>query len=317
VQTTTLQKGSLPKTVTAYGSVQASSSARLTIMAPLAAVVGEVYVYPGEAVAKGAPLARLMPSPKSASNYTQARAALRLAVNLKERVQIMLKQHLATAQQLADAEKNELDARSALKALKAQGAGGPNVLKAPSAAIVTSLSASPGAIVAEGAPLFELAQQNSLVLTVGVVPAKAAEIAVGNDAAITPIGGNQSAPGKVLSRGSIIDAGTGLMPVEITLPAGKFFPGEMAKAAIATGQVEGYIVPHAAILVSEKGLPYVVQAVDGAARLVAVTVLGSQGDTDVIEGPLDPASPLVLAGNYQLEAGMKVRSADPDGKAAP
>jgi membrane fusion protein, multidrug efflux system len=317
VHTTTLRKGSLPKTVTAYGSVQASSSARLTVMAPLAAVVDKVYVYPGEAVAKGAPLVRLMPSPKMASDYAQARTALRLAANLKERVRIMLRQHLATAQQLADAEKSQLDARSALKALKAQGADGPNVLKAPSAAIVTRLTASPGAIVAEGAPLLELAQKRALVLTVGVVPARAAAIAVGNDAAITPIGEDRSAPGKVLSRGSIVDAGTGLVPVEITLPAGKFFPGEMAKAAIATGRVAGFVVPHAAILVNEKGLPYVVQAVDGAARFVNVTVLGSQGDRDVIDGALDPASPLVLAGNYQLQAGMKVRFADPDGKAAP
>jgi membrane fusion protein, multidrug efflux system len=317
VQTTTLQKGRLPKTVTAYGSVQASASARLTIMAPLAAVVGEVYVYQGEAVDKGAPLVRLLPSPKTASEYAQAQAALHFATNHKERMQGMLKQHLATAQQLADAEKNEADAQSALKALQAQGAGGPNVLKAPSAAIVTSLSTSPGTIVAEGAPLLELAQQKSLVLTVGVVPAKAAAIAVGNDATVTPIGEKQSATGKVLSRGSIVDAGTGLIPVEITLPAGKFFPGEMAKAAIATGHVKGYIVPHTAILVNEKGSPYVVQAVNGAARLVDVTILGSQGNRDVIDGSLDPASPLVLDGNYQLEAGMKVRFADPDGKAAP
>jgi membrane fusion protein, multidrug efflux system len=317
VQTTTLQKGRLPKIATAYGSVQASSSARLTIVAPLAAVVGEVYVYQGQAVAKGAPLVRLMPSPQTASGYAQAQAALRFAANIKERSQQMLKQHLVTAQQLADAEKNEANAQAALKALKAQGAGGPKVLTAPSAAIVTRLSASPGAIVADGAPLLELAQQKALVLTVGVVPAKAAAIAEGDDALVSPIGEKPSASGKVLSRGSLVDAATGLVPVEIALPAGKFFPGEMAKATIATGQVEGYVVPHAAILVSEKGSPYVVQAVNGAARLVDVTILGSQGDKDVIQGSLDPASPLVLAGNYQLEAGMKVRFDHSDPKAAP
>jgi membrane fusion protein, multidrug efflux system len=317
VQTTTLQKGSLPKAVTAYGSVQASSSARLTIMAPLAAVISDVYVFQGEAVAKGAPLVQLMPSPKTASDYAQAQAALRFATNVKKRSREMLKQHLATTQQLADAEKNEADAQASLKALKAQGADGPNILKAPSAAIVTSLSASPGAIVAEGVPLLELAQQQALVLTVGVVPAKAEAIAVGDVATVSPIGQKQSGSGRVFLRGSVVDAATGLVSIEITLPAGKFFPGEMAKAAIATGHVEGYVVPHAAILVNEKGSPYVVQAVNGAARLVDVTILGSQGDKDVIDGSLDPASPLVLAGNYQLEAGMKVRFADPDGKAAP
>jgi multidrug efflux pump subunit AcrA (membrane-fusion protein) len=48
VQLTKLQPGSLPQTVTAYGSVQADPAARQTIMAPLSAVVGEIHVHPGQ-----------------------------------------------------------------------------------------------------------------------------------------------------------------------------------------------------------------------------------------------------------------------------
>ncbi|MDR3425127.1 MAG: efflux RND transporter periplasmic adaptor subunit [Alphaproteobacteria bacterium] len=317
VQTAPLQKGSLPRIVTAYGSVQGSSSSRQTIMAPLAATVSEVYVRQGEAVAKDAPLVQLMPSPKAASDYAQAQSALHNATDLKERTQKMLKQHLATAQQLADAKKSEADAKATLTALQTQGAGGPNVLKAPASAIVTALSTNPGAIVAEGAPLLELAQTHALVLTVGVVPAKAADLAPGNEATITPIGEKQSATGKVLLRGSVVDAATGLVPVEIALPDENFFPGEMAEAAITTGELQGYIVPHAALLVDDKGAPYVVQDIGGTAKKVDVQVLGGRGDQNIIDGQLDPSAPLVVSGNYQLEDGMKVRTVDPDGKAAP
>ena len=66
-------------------------------------------------------------------------------------------------------------------------------------------------------------------------------------------------------------------------------------------------------MVDDAGASYVVQAVNGTARKVAVRVLGAQGDNAVIDGSLDAAAPLVLAGNYQLENGMKVRVADPSG----
>src|SRR5579864_4461235 len=77
VQVTTLHKGSLPRLVTAYGSVEAGPSARQTIIAPLSAVVDQVYIRQGQTVAKGAPLVRLLPSPPIAASYAQADAALR------------------------------------------------------------------------------------------------------------------------------------------------------------------------------------------------------------------------------------------------
>lgn len=317
VQTIPLLKGSLPRVVTAYGNVQAGSTAALTIMAPVSAVVGEVYVRQGEAVSKNASLLQLMPSPKAASDFARASAALRVATNLRERTMEMLKQHLATAQQLAQAQNSETDAQAALSALKVQGADGAHVLKAPAGAIVTGLSTSSGAIVAEGTPLLKLAKSRGLVLRVGVFPADAVTIAPGNEASIKAIDGKKIVSGKVALRGSVVDSGTGLVPVEIALPAATFYPGEMAEASITTGKIQGYVVPHAAVLVNDKGAPYVVQAVNGAAKLVEVHVLGSHGDKDVVVGPLDFASPLVLTGNYQLRDEMKLRQTDAGGNAKP
>jgi hypothetical protein len=72
-------------------------------------------------------------------------------------------------------------------------------------------------------------------------------------------------------------------------------------------------VPHQAILVDDQGAPYVVQAVDGGARQVPVQIVLSDGARDVIAGSLDPAAPLVLAGNYQLTNGMAIRDANAQG----
>jgi hypothetical protein len=110
--------------------------------------------------------------------------------------------------------------------------------------------------------------------------------------------------------GAVAEADTGLVPVDIALPPGRFYPGEMAEAVITTGQVHGYVVPHSAILVNDSGAPYVVQAIGDTAKKVAVTVLGADGDEDVITGALNASAPLVLTGNYQLDDGMKIRLSD-------
>ncbi|MDE2263170.1 MAG: efflux RND transporter periplasmic adaptor subunit, partial [Gammaproteobacteria bacterium] len=183
-----LKEGSLPSVVIGYGTIGAANSGRKTIMAPESAVVGQIFVRLGEQVAAGAPLVELAPSPASAASYMQAKSALTVAQQLVASTQRLVSLHLATAQQLADANKAQSDARSLLKALDTVGAAGPKIVRAPFPAIVTTLAAIPGAIVAEGAPLMDLAAPGRLVLTVGVVPAQAAAISPNDSAAVTLVG---------------------------------------------------------------------------------------------------------------------------------
>ena len=307
VTLTRLQEGSLPHVVVAYGTVEPAAAGHKTIMAPVAAVVAEIEVRLGEEVPAGAPLIRLAPSPATAASYSQAKSALSVAQRLVTSNRKLVAGHLATAQQLADAEKSESDARSTLQALDAVGAGGSHVIRAPFQAIVTAVSTTPGSIVAEGAAMLDLAAPRNLVLNVGVVPAQAAAIHANDEAAVQLIGNSQTVPAKVLLAGAVAEADTGLVPVAIALPPGRFLPGEMAQAAITTGEMRGYVVPHEAVLVGDSGDPYVVQAVNGVAHKVTVQVLDAQGDKDVISGKLDARAPLVLTGNYQLDDGMKVR----------
>lgn len=313
VQVTHLRSGSLPRIVTVYGRTETDPAARRAVTAPAAAVIGAIDVRPGQQVAEGAPLIRLGPSPATAAAYTQALSALQVTGDLARRTSALLAQHLATAQDLAAAEKSASDARAALAALTAEGAGGPQTLRAPFPAIVAAVSTSPGAVVAEGAVLVDLARSDALVLQAGAVPAQAAAIQPGDPAAIIPLGGRGGAGGTVLLRGSMVDTQTGLVPVVVALPRGVLLPGELAQARIVADQIRGYVVPHAAILVDDGGNPYVVQAVERIARHVPVRILGSDADSDVIAGSLDPAAPLVLTGNYQLDNGTRVRVASPAG----
>lgn len=310
VTLTRLKEGSLPHVVVGYGTVEPSSAGHETIMAPVSAVVAGIDVRLGEEVPAGAALIRLAPSPATAASYAQARSALSVAERLVASTRKLLLAHLATAQQLADAEKSKSDARSQMQALDAVGAGGPHVIRAPFRAIVTALATTPGSIVAEGAALLDLAAPQHLVLSVGVVPAQAAEIHASDKAVVQLIGASQTVPAKVLLRGAVAEAATGLVPVQIALPPGRFLPGEMAQALITTGEIHGYVVPHDAILVDDNGAPYVVQAVNSIAHKVPIRIMDADGGRDVIAGALDASAPLVLTGNYQLDDGMKIRLTD-------
>lgn len=308
VTQTALRQGSLPRTIEAYGVVQASAAASRTVMAATSATVQALYVRDGEEVRAGAPLMQLVPSPQTAAAYTQAQSALQVAEQLAMRTKQMFAQHLATAQQLADAQKAESDARSNLAAMKAQGAGGVQVLRAPFRAIVLHVSASPGTLVSAGTPLLELASPEKAIVKVGAVPAQAMLVGSGDAARVRAVGGDQSSPATVVQRGSMVDPATGLVPIEIALPPGRFLPGEAADATITVGQTQGYVVPHAAILVDDHGGTYVVQDDRLTARKVPVSIAGSHEDRDVIRGSgLNPGQPLVLNGNYQLDDGMSMR----------
>lgn len=306
-----LKKGSLPKVVTAYGTVGMSAKAKRTMTAPTSAIVTDINVKPGAEVGRGAPLIKLGPSPGTTAAFTRAKAAVRAAQVLVHRMKDLLDQHLATRQQLVDAQKSASDAQATLGALKAEGAASPQTLHSPFKAIVTGVPATLGAIVTQGTPLVTLARPSGLVLNAGVVPEAATEIRSGQTVKVTPLGATSAISGKVTLRGAIVDPRTGLVSVEVALPTGSALPGQTAQAKIQIGTISGYVVPHEAILVNDSGESFVVQSHDLIARKVPVHVLLSVGGKDVIDGALDPKAKLVLAGNYQLQNGGRIRIADP------
>ena len=311
VTLTPLRSGSLPHVVVAYGTVEPSNIGGRAMMAAESGVIGRVYVRMGQRVAAGAKLVEILPSPQSAAAYHQGLSSLRVARALVRSTRKLYSLHLATNEQLAAAEKSELDAEANLAALRATGAGGPQVLRAPFASVVTGLTALTGSIVSLGSPVLTLASPDHLVLAAGVVPSQAFSMAVGDTAVVQATGSDDWVHARVAMCGAASTPNTGLVPVQIALPAGKFIPGQVARVRITTAKVKGFLVPHAALLVNERGAPYVVQAVEGIARKVPVRVLDEYDAQDIISGPLDPHAPVVLAGDYQLNNGMHIRIAKP------
>lgn len=301
-----LTKGSLPDIITVYGQVGPDTASRHVLIAPVEADVTNVFVRTGEPVKKGQNLVELTPSPASQSSYEQARSALSVADDVVQRTRSLVASHLATQQDLAQAEKNATDARATFNALSAQGAAGPHDITAPFDSIVTQLQATPGDIVSAGSPVVELVQPDGLMVIAGVVPSDAMSVNTGDAVTLTPIDGGQPIQGSVSFRGSFVDAANGLVPVDVSLPQGEALLGEMFRADIDVGNINGYLVPHHAVLIDDSGEPYVMVSNKMVAKQVSVKVLVSNGNQDVITGPLDPSMPLVVDGAYQMSDGTPI-----------
>jgi hypothetical protein len=105
--------------------------------------------------------------------------------------------------------------------------------------------------------------------------------------------------------GGALNAQTRLVDVDIGFPSGALLPGEAMQVAIETGQVAGWVVPHQAV-VTAGGPARVFQILAGKAKAVPVRIVLSSDKGDVVDGNLDPAKPLIVAGAYQVNDGDAV-----------
>ncbi len=328
VKTEAPHRGSLPRTIEAYGTVQAGPDGGSETMSLLrGGQVLSVTTFAGQAVHKGQTLLVVRADPAALAGYRQATAALTLARGDRARLAQMLAQHLATRDQVAQADKAVSDAQAALDALNRSGGGSAEqTVAAPFDGIVAALLVAPGARIAAQTALLTVVRSARLVATVGVEPAQQAIVAAGQPAQIMALYGTGKLQGSVVSVGAMLDAQSRLVPVVVDPPdqpspnAGESTPtpgliaGSPVRVTIEVGQMTGWLMPRDAVLTDAKGA-YVFQLNGSKATRIDVTSVGTVGDTTVVDGPIEPAQLLVVSGNYQLQDGSAVRTS-PAGLAA-
>ena len=333
------RQGSLPRTVAAYGVVQAAPGSSETLSLLRAGQVTQVTAMAGQRVQKGQPLMVVTADPAALATYRQAAAALTLARGERARTAQMLAQQLATRDQLAVADKAVADAQSTLDVL-ARGGGDSAVqtLAAPFDGVVAALLVAPGARIAARAPLVTLDRSSRLVAAVGIEPGQRGLVAPGQPAQVEPLDGGGARRGSVLSVGAMLDPMSRLVPVLVdptpeaagadatgaNAAAAKdgggagLLPGGPVRVVVEVGAFRGWLLPRGAVGTDAKGA-YVFQVAGTKAARVDVQVVGAVGDTTAADGPLDPKRPVVVTGNAQLQDGATVRedkAAPPGGVAA-
>lgn len=302
-----VERGSTPEWITAYGSAAPAISGSETISVPQPGQVSRLAVTPGSTVHAGQVLAVFTTDPSSLNTYQQAVTTLSTAQKQRGTTAQLLTQQLATRDQLVQADKAVADAQTAVVALQRSGAGqSTRTLTAPFSGVVTNVTVAQGDRTQAGAPLATLARTGSIIATIGLDPAKASRVRVGQQARVARLNGGPSIPGRVIRMDGVLNPKTHLIDVDLSLPAGAVLPNEALKGDIAVGAVTGWIVPHSAV-VTANGPTSIFQLVAGKAHLVKVNLVLAGDQVDVVEGPLLPNKSLIVDGAYQVTDGEPVR----------
>ena len=308
VSTVAPRQGALPAVVTAYGSVAPSEIGTRTFNEAQPGQVTRLFVSPGSAIKAGQPLATFVTAPTARSAYEQAVSALAAAQKARASTAQLLTQQLATTDQLVQADKAVSDARTSLAALRAEGAGSPtHTIMAPFAGVITAVAVAQGDRTAAGATILTVARSGGVVVTVGINPSQRGTVAIGQSASLKRLSGGGTLEGNVVRVDGALNAVTKMVDVDLSFPAGALLPGEPMQVDIRTGEVTGWVVPHAAV-VTAGGNPRIFQIQGGKAKAVPVAVKLASDAGDVVDGALSPRRPLIVAGAYQVNDGDAVRS---------
>lgn len=300
-------RGSIPATITAYGTAGPSSGGAQTISTTQPGQVVSFMVMPGESVRAGQTLATFAVTPTARSTYLQARTALLVAQKQRASTAELLSQHLATADQLAQADKAVSDALAAVSALQAEGAGQPlRTITSPFNGVVTAIPVAQGDHLQPGASIITLARMKDIVVTVGVDPEKRQGIAPGQTAVLHRLSDGAAVNGRVVRGGAALNPRTRFIDVELAISPDFTLPGEAFQASINTKNVTGWIVPHSA-MITANGPVHLFQIINNKAKSVPVRILLSTEKNDVVDGPLNPSKPVIVDGAYQVNDGDLVR----------
>jgi RND family efflux transporter MFP subunit len=231
-----------------------------TIRAEVAGSVLEVYAEPGQAVARGARLARIedvgvrdaylsaQSAVRSAENATQVArrnaersATLAGAGAIADRDVELARNTLAGAQaQLADARARLAQAQRQLDATR---------VASPIAGVVSARPVNAGDVVAPGAALFTVVDPGSMRLEAAVPSVEVAALRVGAPVEFRIRGyGEQTFTGRIERINPVADPATGQVPIQVSVPStGNLVAGLFAEGRVAAESRQALVVPADAV----------------------------------------------------------------------
>jgi RND family efflux transporter MFP subunit len=296
----------LQDVVSVYGVVQSDPAGSLTVAAPKAAIISRVLVRSGQAVSAGDPLIEIANAPSSELAYRQAVDGMTFAQSELARVQRLFDERLAANDQLAAAKKALADAQATLVAEQKRGGGRAlQVLAAPRAGVVTTVSSAVGEHVAQDAPLVVLARADGAAVKLGLEPG--GRFAVGQAVTLRPVFGGAPIRSRLTMVGRAADQTTKTLDAIAPLNGAALPIGASVQGDVVIGSHSGQVVPRASVVFDETG-PHVFVVAGGKAQRVFVTLGLDHGDLLEVTGKLTPGAQVAVEGAYELQDGMLVRA---------
>lgn len=304
--------------VVATATIRAQPDGEAQLAAPAAGIVRAASAFPrvGQAVKKGQILVTLAPRLGGETDQasldagaTKAMIALEQATRERERMEALFRDEAIPEKRLLEARANEKLAQAEMDAAKARAAqtsGGAGIaIRAPINGTIADVSVATGAFVAEGAPLFHIANTGRLWLESRVPESDIGRLGTPTGASFTVDGFDRTfnidgKNGRLVAVGGVVDAATRTVPVIFEFnnsanPANALRLGMTAKAQLFAGTgKEAALVPASAV--QDESGTQVVYVQTGGDRFERKVVMTGARDGDRIA---------VLSG---LEAGQRVVS---------
>lgn len=294
------------RVITATGSLEREREMALSFRIP--GVLRTMTVDDGDAVRAGQTIAAIDATQVTAG-ARQAEAALERARRDLARDETLAERGYVSEQRLADRRTAVATAKAAYDAAAFDRRWAN--LVSPVSGVVLQRRAQAGEVVQPGQPVVLVADESSpLVLRAFVTGEQAARLRAGSQASVR-IAAERTA-GVVTRVGERVEAGTGMVPVEIRVPTR---PG-LRSGLIGTAELRlaepdsdaGFErVPAEAILEADgrRAFVYRLDEAAGAGRRTQVAFGGFDGDAALVAG-LPPGSAVVTAGAGYLADGQKV-----------
>lgn len=326
-------KGLARPSVAATATIKGQPDGEALLTAATAGVVRSSGSFPrvGQTVKKGQILAFLAPRLGGETDQAtleaaagKARIGLEQARRERERMETLFKDEAVPEKRLLEARANERMAEAEANAAQARqgqlgGASGIGgiALRAPIDGTLADVTVAPGAYVAEGAPLFHVANTSRLWLEARVPESEVGRVGTPSGASFTVDGFDQpfviepGKNGKLIAVGGVVDAATRTVPAifEFANPGGLRL-GMTAKARLYAGQgVEGVLVPASAVQ-DESGTSVVYVQTGGESFERRIVRMGARdGDHIAILDGIEPGQRVVSKGAYLIRLSTSMSAA--------
>jgi membrane fusion protein (multidrug efflux system) len=308
VQTVPLRTGDISETRDVYGSVSPEPGATAGVSVAVDVQVVRIRVVAGQSVAKATPLIDVEATADVKLQFQDARDAMNAAAKTLADVQQRYDLKLATNSDLLGAQQTAHSAEEKLSNFEKRGIGdGIKTISATADSLVVKIDAQPGQLITAGTPFVELLPTGGISVRLGIEPADATNLKVGDSISLYVDNSATALPAKIHAVSEQIDPDTRLVDVYASPNSPTpLLLGEFVKGQIALQQARALIVPRRAVLPDDQGFT-LFTVVDGKAQKHAVT-LGPQSDSEsaVIGDGLHENDAVVVQGNLELDDGDAV-----------
>lgn len=314
VRTAPVRRAALEVDIAASGTVTTAPEALRSIVVAYDCRIRRVLVQAGQEVAAGAKLLEIEPSFEANAQRAEVVAVRDAAVLDANQTKQRFDQHLATLQDLTQAQQTLALATQRVTTWN-ERISADSVIVAPAAGVVTKLDIQAGHVITAGTPLVELTDAGHLVARIGVDPGDVHMLSAGQAVHLLPIrrqDGTVSAVDAQLAHWeTAVEPETRLVAAVIPIPAGAdLLRGEAVQAHIVLALPESLVVPRVALVADDAGGWVVFTVHEGKAGKHAVAIVGENRSDSAITGDgIAVGDAVVIEGGPELEEGMAVESA--------